>query len=795
LEKNKSTGVFIGIGGVTPSSSVSTPKNDGGSRFTSTVNSAAPSKATTPHTPHGHLNKSNRHSNDNRPSPYAATAHTTSVAAGRISFAFGFEGPCLSIDTACSSSLVALHSARRALQLHECDLAIVGGINLIDENLSLACALAGMTSSDGLSRTFDASADGYGRSEGCGIVVLKRFEDCQRDRTPFYCTVKGSAVQQDGSSASLTAPNALAQEAVMKAALKDANLLSSMERIRFIESHGTGTQYGDPVEVSSIAKVYGKHRKAEHPLFVTAVKANIGHLEAASGLAGIFSTILSFHQHTIFPNAHLKQLNPLVHQAIVANTTEKDSIIISSDAHVLRRIPEDQQMNDVGMFLAGVSSFGYSGTIAHVIVEEPPAELRKSISLATSVTSECHTTESMSFAKEFFGVKTDTSTDSPSEINKTQTDKKDNQEIDTGRKETSAPATNQLTPNPTKRLPTNPQLVFQFSGQGNLKVNSCRSFYDQDQHYREALQECSRIAQPWIGCNIVDILYPDIHRTFTTNKAEEMVSMTKYSQVILISLEYSLAKALMAQGMYPAAVTGHSLGEYTAAIIVGLITLTEGLFIATERGRLIEENEGCRGKMVAMRFDPVEMDKHLSLTSTNSAVPLAHRKQVSIAAINGYNSIILSGADASLTAVMKALNISTSIPLGVKHAFHSPLLQSVTPTFSQFLERNIHFRVDQLQASSIRYFSTYLGREVTSDETKQLATTDYWVGHMNQKVNYLSTIESLYSENFRYFVELGPEKVLMKLAQPILKSLSVKDNNKALGAHCKNEVVCIACIE
>jgi acyl transferase domain-containing protein/NAD(P)-dependent dehydrogenase (short-subunit alcohol dehydrogenase family)/acyl carrier protein len=849
----RNTGVFIGIGGVNVSNK---PFSHLSPSASSDVASAASSF-----------------------NPYSATANTTSVAAGRVSYSFGFNGPCMSIDTACSSSLVALHSARRALQLGECDLAVVGGINLINDSLSLACTIAGMTSSDGLCRSFDVSADGYGRAEGCGVIVLKRKSDIlsftsSNEKETIYGTIKSSAIQQDGFSASLTAPNGLSQESLLNKTLqgdslpfrRKENVKSAIlpESIAFLEAHGTGTVYGDPVETTAIAKIYGNSRKNsssnKDPLYITSIKANIGHLEAASGLAGIFSTILALQLGKTFPNAHLKQLNPLIQECFDKYNTKEGNpaLLISSEGHQLKRDEKNS------LFLAGISSFGYSGTIAHIIIEEPSNEMRRNIPLpsnhnkATAAATEEKRTiftsparkqksysgtpdrnnnnnnnvntvvvssssssidshlssNAMNFAKSFFG--------SPIKVTPAREKKEEDCEVTASSASvthtaaiinkkplptslfsrfedvdqvlaTSAAATTKVEEKPQSRQPStlvdiyspsDPFLVWQFSGQGNLKVNSCRSLYDKHEMYRQTFQQCSATVSKWLNdINILDILYPDLNNQFTMVKAIEMIANTKYSQVILISLEYSIAQLLLSQGRNPSAVTGHSLGEYTAAILSGVLTLEDGLFLITQRGKIIEESTNCRGKMIAIRCNTIEeMEKEMKIK-----LPLHISSQLNIAGYNGYNSIIVSGSETAISYFLKALNITASIPLTVSHAFHSPLLKSIVPLFKEALNKVTFL---PFKSTKLRYYSTYLGKEIVAerDGKHELMNHDYWINHMIERVNYVPTIESLYNNGgYRHFIELGPEKVLMKLSQPILKSLQMRKKTTFGAAYNEKE--------
>jgi 3-oxoacyl-(acyl-carrier-protein) synthase/N-acetylglutamate synthase-like GNAT family acetyltransferase len=282
-------------------------------------------------------------------SVFSATGGALAMAAGRISFLLGLHGPSLVIDTACSSSLVAIHQAASALHQNQCSTALVASVNLIlAPLLSQAYAQAGMLSPDGKCHTFDEAANGYCRAEGCGAVVLKRLQDAQRDGDSIYAVIKGSAVMHHGHGASLTAPNVDAQVSLLRAALYSANLRS--EDMTSIEAHGTGTKLGDPIEIGGIATVFGEVEQ----MFVTSVKANVGHLEAAAGMAGLFAAIASMKHHVIAPNAALVKLNGRILERI-----QGTGIAFPTD-------PAPHQ----GLMRIGVSSFGYSGTIAHIIVEE-----------------------------------------------------------------------------------------------------------------------------------------------------------------------------------------------------------------------------------------------------------------------------------------------------------------------------------------------------------------------------------------------------------------------------------------
>ena len=293
---------------------------------------------------------------DDTINPYYATGNALSMAAGHISYLFGWEGPSMSIDTSCSSSLVAIHYASKSLRAGESKIAFVGGVNLtLLPQLSISLSRAQMLSKDGRCKTFDADANGYVRSEGCGVVVLKRLEDALKDGNRVLAVIKGSAVNQDGASNGLTAPNGLAQEKLYHQALKESRL--SGADIDYIEAHGTGTKLGDPIEMNSIAAVYGKGRTSENPLIIGSVKSNIGHMEAAAGMGSFIKAVLSLYYEKIPSNIHFKNLNPLIDLSSCQGVIPIECIPWKR-GNKTRRV--------------GVSSFGFSGTNGHAILEEAP---------------------------------------------------------------------------------------------------------------------------------------------------------------------------------------------------------------------------------------------------------------------------------------------------------------------------------------------------------------------------------------------------------------------------------------
>lgn len=290
---------------------------------------------------------------------YSFTGNTASVAAGRLSYFLGLLGPTLAVDTACSSSLVAVHLACQSLRLGECSLALAGGVNLmLSQQLSIVLSKMRALSADGRCKTFDASADGYGRGEGCGVIVLKRLCDAIADGDNILALIRGTAINHDGKSSGLTVPNGLAQQAVVKAALENASVKPAS--VSYVEVHGTGTALGDPIEVEALRVVLGEGRSKSQPIALGSVKTNIGHLEAAAGVAGLMKVVLAMQHGELPPHLHLKQLNPALSQ-------EGWTIVIPTQLTSWSSVNGQRR-------LAGVSSFGMSGTNAHVVLEEAPVQ-------------------------------------------------------------------------------------------------------------------------------------------------------------------------------------------------------------------------------------------------------------------------------------------------------------------------------------------------------------------------------------------------------------------------------------
>jgi len=605
-------------------------------------------------------------------SVYSATGKGLSVSSGRISYIFGLHGPSLTVDTACSSSLVALHSARRSLQLGECDMAVVAGVQIMKSVGGITCATAGMTSSDGRCHTFDSEANGYCRGEGCGAIVLKRVSEAVECSDNIYAVVRGSAVMQDGRSASMTAPSGSAQEMLLRSTLRDAKV--EAKHVHFIEAHGTGTPLGDPIEAGSVAAVYGKDRSADVPLFMSSTKANIGHLEAAAGMVGLFAAILVLRHGVAPPNAQLNTLNPKIGQVL----SDTPIVLPTSAMTIPRRRGE--------RLLAGVNSFGYSGTIAHVILEEPPQTVQHKNLLHNDV-------------------------------------------------------------------------VWQFSGQGTLSVGVSRHLYDTNQAFSSAMSKSDVICKALLGVAPTEVLYPDISNLYTDDAARALLLNTRFAQPFLVAYECSLAEAYKDQGGLPKYVIGHSLGEYSAAVIAEVLSLEECLRLVVARGRLVDECASSRGCMAAIRLPRDEIDDRIRSLGLSS--------EVFVAAVNGERNCVTSGTVDGMMSFFSTLD-SAGISyrrLEVQNAFHSPLLNGMVDAYSTVLSTY------SMGAPIVKIISTVLGREVTANE---ITDKQYWINHLVQAVLYADAVKHCANIGCRIFVEVGPDQTLSKLGSRVCSSNEVK---------------------
>ncbi len=692
---------------------------------------------------------------------YYVSGYAHSIASGRISYVLGLHGPSITLDTACSSSLVTTHLAVQSLRSGESDLAMAGGVNLIlAPDISIALSKYHMMAPDGRCKAFDASADGFVRGEGCGIVVLKRLDDALRDGDNILAVIRGTAVNQDGPSSGLTAPNGPSQENVIREALANAGAQPS--DIGFVETHGTGTSLGDPIEVQAIGAVLGKRRPGEPPLLIGSAKSNVGHLEAAAGVAGLIKAILVTQHGEVPAQLHINELNPLI-------PWENYSITVPTE--------RTDWTPTSGKRLAGVSSFGFSGTNAHIVLEEAPksnltlnpspqAERdfapplhamergqggeveRPSHILTLSGQGEDAIREQAQNYERYFAENPDAALADVAytanagrshfshRLGVIASDSSDAREklaaFASGERAPGIIAGQIMSADP-------PKIAFLFTGQGAQYIGMGRQLYDSQPTFRAALDQCDELLRPYLKQPLLSVLYPDAQNS-------TLLDDTTYTQPALFALEYALAQLWMSWGIQPNVVVGHSVGEYVAAVIAGLFSLEDGIKLIAERGRLMGALP-AGGQMAAVFADEE--------TVKNAIAPFA--REVSIGAINGPDNIVISGvgeAVQQIIANLKAQNIK-SRPLNVSHAFHSPLMEPMLKEFER-VASTVTFNPPK-----IKLISNVTGQAAG----KEVMTPAYWRRHVREGVRFADGMMTLHEQGYSIFVEIGPSPTLIGMAQ------------------------------
>lgn len=675
---------------------------------------------------------------------YYATGVSRSIASGRISYFLGSHGPSVALDTACSSSLFAVHLACQSLRAKESTMALAAGVNLIlaPEGF-IATSRGQMLSPDGRCKAFDARADGYARSEGCGVVVLKQLRDALADGDRILAVIRGTASNQDGRSNGITAPNGRAQEDVVRSALADAGV--APHEVSYVEAHGTGTSLGDPIEVQALAKVLGEGRRSESPVLIGSVKTNIGHPEAAAGMAGLIKVVLALQHGEIPPHVHLGEPNPLI---------PWDALPVRVPTELTPWDAEEGQPRT-----AGLSSFGFSGTNVHLIVEQAPDRSFAASStesalhvLPLSAKSERALDDLAGRYAEHLGRSGDELADvcftaatgrthfphRLAVIAGTREEMRQNL-LAVRRGEEPLGAVRDLALRQRAQ-----KVAFLFTGQGSQYAGMGRELYEREPAFREAIDRCTAVADPLLGRPLLDIIF--------ASGDEGSVHQTAYTQPALFALEWSLARLWQSWGVRPSAVLGHSVGEFVAACVAGVIGMEDGVRLVIERGRLMQQlPEG--GAMLAVEATEREAREAIEREARGP------RASVSIAAVNGPTSVVLSGAAAGVAAVGAAFEQAGRQVkrLEVSHAFHSVLMEPMLESFAE-VAASISYRRPRVKLIS----------NVTGEEVQEAPTAAYWVRHVREAVRFEQGMRTLWEQGYHVFVEAGPHPVLIGMGRGAL---------------------------
>ncbi len=662
---------------------------------------------------------------------YLATGTSPSIAAGRISYVLGLLGPAITIDTSCSGSLVAVHMACRSLRQGECNMALAGGVNLIlSPEVTVALSKAHMMAPDGRCKTFDAQANGFVRGEGCGVVALKRLGDAVREGDRILAVIRGSAMNQDGRSSGLTAPNGVAQEALLRAALADARLTAS--DIDYIEAHGTGTALGDPIEAHALAAVFGPGRDALHPLVIGSVKTNVGHLEAAAGIAGLIKAVLALEQEQIPRHLHFHSLNPHIDWGNLAVEIPVEG----------RAWPRKERVRR-----AGVSSFGFSGTNAHVIVEEAPALAPRQPEWQREwhiLTLSARTPEALDALIERYPRELAESSAELGDICFTANAGRTHFEerafcVGKDRAGILAAIGHEETRGRKKGTPA---VAFLFSGQGAQYPGMGRELYGSQPVFRKAVESCAEILAGELREPLLEVVW---------GSSTELLGKTAYTQPALFAVEWGLAELWRSWGVEPAMVAGHSVGEYVAACVAGVMTLEAGMKLIAARGRLMQACVG-RGVMTAVRAGEGRVREAMR----------GWESRVSIAAVNAPASVVISGYEQEVEEVEKRLQAEAVEVkrLAVSHGFHSPQMGEMAGAFEEVAARQ------QYRPPAMQWISGVTG-ECISSESVDAA---YWRRQVRQPVEWTRAMAAMEREGAAIYVEVGPGSTLLGLGRECVES-------------------------
>lgn len=682
---------------------------------------------------------------------HMGTGNALSIAAGRISYLFDLQGPSFIVDTACSSALVAVHSAVISLLRGESNAAIAGGVNLIlSPETTIAFSKARMLSPDGRCRSFDENANGYVRGEGCGLILMKRAADAVRDGDRILAMIRGSAVNQDGRTSGITAPSGSAQQRVIRNAMKAAEI--SVDDLTYIEAHGTGTPLGDPIELMALSETFAARDENLPPVHIGSVKANIGHTETVSGIAGMIKVLKMCQHQWIAGQANFGKLNPNA----------------KLDSNRLRIATENQAWtpNKQGRFLAGVSSFGFGGTNAHVILEKavgtntpeqeaprvPPCfflplstrsedAIPKAARQALDRLTDSSTTDALrthnlcgSYAKyrSMLSYRAVALGESSSELSK-------------GLQRLAEGVASKQAVSGRPVHGRRPRIALLFTGQGSQYAGMASGLVQTLPSFQQSLEACAAILDPVLNLSLLELICDDVPR--------RSLDDTAMAQPAITAVQIALVDSLADVGIVPDVVAGHSIGEIAALYAAKALSKEQALMLAAHRGRLMGELPQC-GTMTAVLASAAVVQQWIDELESDAV----------IAAINGDQNTVIAGTHEAVERIVAKAEAAGTMcrPLKVSHAFHSPLMQDAA---------------DPLRASLSQWVGDVklppyitLVSSVTGAVQEGTIDVDYWIRHLMSPVRFGDVMAELANQNIDLAIEVGPRPQLTGMIRRSLKS-------------------------
>ncbi|NEQ96385.1 MAG: SDR family NAD(P)-dependent oxidoreductase [Cyanothece sp. SIO2G6] len=659
----------------------------------------------------------------------------------QVSYHLNLKGPSMMVQTACSTSLVAIHVANQSLLNGECDMALAGAVNvMLPQKRGYLYQEGGIFSPDGHCKAFGAESQGTLPGSGLGLVVLKRLEDALADRDTIRAVIRGSAINNDGATkVGYTAPSVDGQAAVVADALEIADV--DPATVTYIEAHGTGTALGDPIEIQSLNDVFRASTQEKGFCGIGSVKSNLGHLGVAAGMPSIIKAVLALEHQLIPPSLHCQQTNPQIDFA-------------NSPFYVIDQLTPWARNGTPRR--AGVSSLGVGGTNVHLVIEEaPPLVNRDTTSdrvdgrpyqtLALSAKTETALEQAtLNLAHCLEANPQLNLADVAYTLQVGRRDFKHRRWVTCQSLDEAIATLKHPTESPVltgSRALQPPEVVFMFSGQGSQYIDMTRDLYESEPLFRETIDRCATLLAPHLDINLSSILYPEADHQDT---ATAQLQQTAIAQPALFVVEYALAQLWMAWGIQPKAMVGHSIGEYVAATLAGVLSLEDAIALVVARGQLMQQQP--QGSMLSV---PLSAEETTAFLTDEGLV---------IAVVNGVNTCVVSGSTEAIDALAQTLENQgvKSRRLRTSHGFHSPMMDGMVEPFLQ------HLQAVTFQAPQIPYLSNVTGTWITDAEATD---PQYWANHVRQTVRFSDNLQQIYQDPHQILLEVGPGRTLSTLAK------------------------------